>query len=302
MKMLFGLGLLAAISDVPPTEVRLFAMGTTQTTKGAFVMTPAAGEAVLAAFRESGMDRLPFDVGHGQVAGAGAHPEAHEALGWFLPEVRGDGLWATDIQWTDDGKAKIAARKFRFFSPAVMFDSTTRELRKLVNVALTNLPATMGQTPLVLDDTQQTEKPQMNLILAKLGAADEPTGLAAVVSLQTELLSTKAELATKQTELTSATTRLAELTAQGVKDKRDAKIATLTAEGKLPPAQKAFAESLSLEQLDSYAATLSVIRPATGAESASAGDLATLSDVDKQVCKVMGISEADYLASKKGGL
>jgi phage I-like protein len=274
-----------------PKELRIFAFGETKTTKGPFVLDKTAADDVMTAFKDSGRDLLPFDAGHGHLSGAGSHPGAHKALGWFRPEIRDDGLWAADIQWTKKTEAALSEREFRYFSPAVNFDPKSRRIKSLINVALTNHPATIGQKPMVLSDDKTEDENTMNPLLAKLGATDEDAALSAVVSLQSEV-------ATLSSENLDLKTQVATLTAQSVKDKRDAKLAALTAEGKLAPAMLPFAETLSLEQLDQFAATLSVARPVPVEQPATS--TATLSDLDKKVCKQLGISEEDYLAARKG--
>lgn len=283
------LGSMGPIGQEPPSEFRVFGMGSTRTKKGEFVLTKSSGEAIMKAFRESGLDALPFDAGHASLGGALVHPDSHKALGWFEPEMRDDGLHATNVQFTKRTLAALSDREFRFFSPAVLFDSRTREVRELTNIALTNLPATIGQKPLVLD-SQEEEENHMKPILEKLGAADETAALAAVVDLQSKLASSESEIATLSSQLTN-------LTAQSVKDKRDGVIAMLSADGKLPPAQRAFAESLSLDQLSAFAETLSVKVSRTVVEPTQKPD-GELTAEELSVVKLTGVSKEDFIKEK----
>jgi phage I-like protein len=140
--------LLDIASASPPSRFRVLAKGVTATTKGPILFDEQAATSVMAAFEEQGLDELPFDVGHGMLNPL-APPSAHEAYGWFKPEVRDGALWASDIQWTADALTALRARKFRYFSPAVMRDVKTNRAMQLINIALTNIPATRGQAPLM---------------------------------------------------------------------------------------------------------------------------------------------------------
>jgi phage I-like protein len=79
----------------------------------------------------------------------------------FKPEVRLDAagkpeLWAVEIHWTADAQKELEAGHYRLYSPAFMptLDDSGRptpdnHIDYLINVALTNLPATFGLEPLV---------------------------------------------------------------------------------------------------------------------------------------------------------
>lgn len=138
--------LLLDIGPSVPTEFRLFSPGSNPTMKGNIIMNEQAGRNILSAMAEHGSTQLPIDYDHGQVTGGFAG--AGVAAGWFTPQVRAGSLWAADVQWTPRARAALAAREYRFFSPAVYLNEK-REVTRLVNIALTNLPATRNQTPLV---------------------------------------------------------------------------------------------------------------------------------------------------------
>lgn len=63
------------------------------------------------------------------------------ASGWFgTLEWRADGLYATDVAWTDKAAAMIAAQEYRYLSPVFTYDKQGR-VTGLLHVALTNNPA-----------------------------------------------------------------------------------------------------------------------------------------------------------------
>lgn len=262
-----------------PTEVVLFGPGVTETKKGPFLFDAEAARAVMAQFANAGVDRLPFDIGHGMIQPTS--PDSHKAMGWFVPEAReivageGPSLLATDIQWTDSAADALKAREFRFFSPAILFDGDTRRIQVLRNVALTNIPATKGQKPLVLSDDGETEnqiqEPKMQVLLDSLEASDEAGAVAAlnkVKSFQSAVLSaTGAEdyesalsaIKLSQETAIKAQAELSELTRERAVEKRGAAIEALLSDNKLLPAQKDFAASLSEEHFEQFSATLSAI-------------------------------------------
>lgn len=136
---------------VPPTEFRLFAAGTNHTDKGDFLFDDVAAEAVMAIYRQKGVP-LMGDYEHQTLADPPI--EAPASIKEFVPAIRRDAfdgpeLWATAVKWTDRARAYLEAREYRMFSPAFRFESENGRITQLINVALTNNPATHGQEPLV---------------------------------------------------------------------------------------------------------------------------------------------------------
>ena len=247
-----------------PSEIRLFGPGTTATKKGDFLFDEDAALSVMDKFREQGMDKLPFDAAHGD-----AEPELrprtrHKALGWFVPTIKDDieggggmGLFAADIEWTEMGLNALKRREFRFFSPAITFDAESRRITGLINVALTNIPATKNQRPLVLDASEAPEQQQneesMQVLLDNLGAKDESGAVAKVSDLKsfkTDVLAAldgvpEDKAAEKIAELSAvaikASAELETIKADAIKQAKIDSVEALCASGKLPPSQKEFA-------------------------------------------------------------
>lgn len=73
------------------------------------------------------------------------------AAGWIANlDVREDGLWATQVTWTDRAKELINAGEYRYFSPVIYWsDENYTTLIGLGPVALTNDPAMRNITELV---------------------------------------------------------------------------------------------------------------------------------------------------------
>jgi len=135
----------------PPSEFRIFRAGANPTTKGVLLFDEEAARSVMAAAREWGND-FPLDYQHGMVAFLTPDPAASgAAAGWFAPEVRAGELWAANVRWTERAAGYLRAGEYRYISPTVTVAEDGRVL-ELINVALTNIPATKGLDPLVAFD------------------------------------------------------------------------------------------------------------------------------------------------------
>lgn len=127
----------------PPTEFRLFAQGTIETSKGAFLFDRVAAFSVLAAAKRQG-HRYVLDLEHGALEPGGRS----DAMAYFSIALRNGELWAVDCKWTPEGAERLAARKQIFVSPAFSADEQGRVV-DLINAALTSIPATFGSRELV---------------------------------------------------------------------------------------------------------------------------------------------------------
>lgn len=300
-------------SSVVPSEIRLFGQGFTATKKGDFLFDEDAAVAVMDRFRDQGVDRLPFDAAHGML-NPSAPPDSHKALGWFIPVIKDDvegggglALFASEIQWTKAGLEALQAREFRFFSPAITVDPESRRITGLINVALTNIPATKNQRPLVLDASEAEPKTieetkDMKVLLDTLGASDESGAVAMVGELQSfkadilaaldgvsdkEAAEKIASLSQLAKDAIEAKAQVAALEKEKAEQARVAKLDALCAEGKLPPAQKEFAAKLSDEQLDEFVKTLSSIVGKAVEEPKDHDKVETLSDEEKEAGRLL---------------
>lgn len=126
------------------TEFRLFTFGENPTEKGTFWVERADALACVKAWQARGTD-LALDYEH-DVTREGFGPRP--AAGWCGLEVRSDGLWAVGVRWTATAQKLIDAKEYRYFSP--LFEHTDdKHVRNIINIALTNTPATHGIAPLV---------------------------------------------------------------------------------------------------------------------------------------------------------
>lgn len=141
------------IGKDPPFEVKLFHWGLNETEKGPFILTEWGAKQILAKYQKRGRP-LTFDKNH-KMLDPLSTAEDQEAMGYFLLELRKDGLWATNIRWTPDAVKKIRTGKYGFISPAVWKDALNR-VYDVINTALTCLPATMNPRPLLLSQTGES--------------------------------------------------------------------------------------------------------------------------------------------------
>ena len=130
-----------------PTEFRLFTAELVSTSKGDFVFDDKAAKAVMSAWEAQG-NELPIDYDHAMVDPT-TRPQDRGAAGWFKLALKGGELWAVDIRWTADGEKAVASGGWRFTSPCFGYDAGSKRITGLVNVAITNLPATKHMDPLM---------------------------------------------------------------------------------------------------------------------------------------------------------
>lgn len=155
------LTLAVGAGEEPPTEFRIFTAGQVETKKGNFIFDDKAAASVMAAYQKHGID-LMIDYDHASI---GSHEapdpaQAGKAAGWCNLELREGELWAVNVRWTEPAADALRRKEWRFMSPA--FETHGERIVSILNVAITNLPATRRLEPLVA----------ANLISASGGALD----------------------------------------------------------------------------------------------------------------------------------
>ena len=127
---------------------------------------------IIAAFKTRGNDMV-IDYEHQTLSEAQA-----PAAGWIKDLVwKGkEGLWAI-VEWTQKAKDYLDNREYRYFSPVMALRATDRSIIKLINVALTNTPATNNLRPIVaklqmdLSTTNDKEDNMLEKLKKMLGLA-----------------------------------------------------------------------------------------------------------------------------------
>ncbi len=128
-----------------PEWLRLLPLGQVNLVDGRppFEVDPQSLADLVQAFGARGTD-LVIDYEHQSLKGGQA-----PAAGWIKDlEVREDGLWAK-VEWTGQAEEYLKRREYRYFSPVLRLDPESRRPQELMNVALTNIPAIQGLSPLV---------------------------------------------------------------------------------------------------------------------------------------------------------
>lgn len=141
---------LAFDGEALPTEFRLFQSGWNNTENGKYLFDPTAAASVMKAYQAWGVD-LAIDLEHQMlnVEDGAPDPTARDARGWCKLELRGGELWAVDVKWTPDGAARLTNKTQRYVSPAFEADPKTKRVSKMLNIAITAMPATHNTPALV---------------------------------------------------------------------------------------------------------------------------------------------------------
>lgn len=163
---------LASLGDKAPTRVMLFKWGENQSDYGPVFLTKAEAEK---AIKDFGSREMMFDLEHLSLnrdeAGKHYNPDAMgSAKRLALDDV---GMWAEDVTWTDEGRARIESKRTRYTSPAFDVDKQGRVIA-ITNCAITALPATRYITPLVAASATGTKTRARGNIM------DEKTALMAI--------------------------------------------------------------------------------------------------------------------------
>jgi phage I-like protein len=139
---------IAVSGDEPPKEFRLFRAGANETVKGTFVFDAASAKSVMAEYEAHGIDVM-IDYDHASLdTGWTPDPaQSGKAAGWCALEVRDGELWAVNVRWTPPAAEALQRKEWRYMSPA--FTPDGNRIQSLLNVAITNLPATRQLTPLM---------------------------------------------------------------------------------------------------------------------------------------------------------
>jgi len=239
--------------DDPPTEFRLFSVGVNETEKGPFMWDEIA-EATCMQFWANKRVDLSMDWEHQALA---EPPVEAPASAWWTPELRDGELWATNVKWTPRAEQQLRNKEYRYFSPAFTFDEESRRPERIINAALTNIPAMDGIAPLVAANAvaptakETKDMEELNALKARLA------------SMETEMSTLRTSLAAKTEECAALTVRLS---AMGDDDKETCRVAGLKFDA--PKAER-------LSAVAALAATSARLREVTG-QTTDAGALATL--------------------------
>ena len=288
-----------------------------------------AGAARLVAAANARASDYAIDYEH-QTLLAATNGKPAPAAGWFkaLEWRPGDGLYATDVRWTAQAAAHIAANEYRYLSPMFAYAADGRVIA-LAPAALTNNPGLDGLTDLstaALAALFDQEVEPMKALLKALGlpeTATEAEALAALAALRSEHTANLAALSAKvdapdparfvavatltalQGELAATKTELATLKATLADGEVGQVVTEALAAGKLTPATEAWARELgksNLAALKSFvAAAPAVVKPGTtqtGGAAPAGGGVAQPAGAELAVMKALGLTAEQFAAGK----
>ena len=270
-------------------------------------------EAVVAAFRDNNQD-LPIDLEHSTQLKA-SKGEPAPAVGWMTDlEVRDGELWAR-VDWTEEGRARVSERQYRYISPAFKFVKASGEILRMVSAGLTNNPNL--HLAALNSQAAQEESEMDRAVLEALSLNQDATAADAVVAI-TKLKEEKA------TALNSAATpdpdkfvpvethqlalnKVAEYEAADQEREDEAINAVVdqaVADGKVAPANKEFylaacrAEG-GLERFQAAMKDAPVIAAPSGLDEKTPANSTQLSAEDQAICSQMGLTAEEFLAEQK---
>ncbi|HHF7319825.1 TPA: phage protease [Haemophilus influenzae] len=281
---------------------------------------------------------LPIDYEHQIIHSLKNGKEAPSA-GWmeyfyFTPQ----GIFA-DVRWTDKAADYIKNGEYRYISAVFAYD-TDGYIHKIFHAALTNTPALDGMEEAMVAasvNLLQEDNPMNKKLLAALctlfvlkadaseaDITEKVTALSAAKGdSAVDVLDVYAKLAEKEQSVAALSTQVgnpdpakfvpveqvaalqADFNALKTSVEADKKAELITAalsQGKLAPALKDWAQSLSVEALSAYLEKAPAMAALSG-EPQAKGDpeqkVVALSAAESAAAKALGLSEKDYMATYK---
>lgn len=186
-----------------------------------WVCGPQQGSAIVALAAQQA-NPMVIDYEH-QTLNSQQNGQPAPAAGWFknLEWRDGQGLFATDVEWTPAAARAIADGEYRYISPVFEFNAQTGDVQRMRMAALTNNPGLDGMNAVALSALlPSTQEPQMNKLLQALltaiGLTEQASEDQAITALNAHLAKAKSD-ADQVTALTAekvnATAQIAALTA-----------------------------------------------------------------------------------------
>ena len=281
---------------------------------------------------------LPIDYEHQIIHSLKNGKEAPSA-GWmeyfyFTPQ----GIFA-DVRWTDKAADYIKNGEYRYISAVFAYD-TDGYVRKIFHAALTNTPALDGMEEAMVAasvNLLQEEKSMDKKLLAALCAlfalkadaseteiTEKVTALSAAKGKSdVDVLDVYAKLAEKEQSVAALSTQVGnpdpakfvpveqvaalqadfnDLKASVETDKKDALITAALSQGKLSPALKDWAKSLSVEALSAYLEKAPAMAALSGEPQAKTDpdqNVVALSSAEQAAARALGMTEAEFIKEHK---
>ena len=281
---------------------------------------------------------LPIDYEHQIIHSLKNGKEAPSA-GWmeyfyFTPQ----GIFA-DVRWTDKAADYIKNGEYRYISAVFAYD-TDGYVRKIFHAALTNTPALDGMEEAMVAasvNLLQEDNPMDKKLLAALCAlfalkadaseadiTEKVTALSAAKGdSPVDVLDVYAKLAEKEQSVAALSTQVGNpdpakfvpvdqvvalqadfnaLKTSVEADKKEALITAALSQGKLAPALKDWAQSLSAEALSAYLEKAPAMAALSGEPQAKTDpdqNVVALSAAEQAAARALGMTEAEFIKEHK---
>lgn len=205
----------SAILRTPPREFLIWPFGRTDTDYGASFFTERSAREVMGRYRKRG-NRLSFDIEHTSAADYRDHADTWIGGGYFDLDLRADGLWAVNCDWSAEAARQIREGERLYFSPDFWQDKKTSEVLVLNHIALCTDPATHNARMLASASnrrkaTAMNDKDLLLLGLLLMAAraaleVEDEAGKAAAQKAAADIEAALGENAQKALDLASAAT------------------------------------------------------------------------------------------------
>lgn len=302
-----------------PDMIQLLPAGPVHSLKGDFLVDAESVRAIMADANLRQND-LVVDYEHQTLTGQEA-----PAAAWIKAlEDRGpDGIWGK-VEWTPRAREYVANREYRYLSPVILVRKSDKRVIAIRSAGLTNTPAIDGMVPIVNKWGEAPEEDEQTVeFLQKLrnllGLGDD-AGEDVILQHVQNMMGMHGQVANKEVlglldldekasldavkgkilalKNPSGYVRVEEFKAlkdQLAKRDRDDLVSLALNQGKIAPAQKAWAEEYALKDPAGFKAFIDqapgVVPLGEVAGGGKPGDTAVIDDVQMMVNKQLGISD-----------
>lgn len=149
-----------------PSRFVIFNAGNNPGDDGPAIFDDKAADLVMAEFKKRGVTRLTIDYDHASIKPE-SRPQDRIAAGWFTPDIVAGRCDAGNVNWTPAAKSAIENKEWLYISPVFTKDNEGR-ITSLINLAITNNPATWGARPLIAASRGFSMDPNLAMLYACL--------------------------------------------------------------------------------------------------------------------------------------
>jgi len=270
------------------------------------------GAEVLDVFAQRGVD-IAIDYNHALELKAPKGEESPAAAWIPQLQLRGGALYGRS-EWTPRGGEAVVNREYRYLSPVFDYDPSTRHIKRLVSVGLSNKPNLRLQA-LNNEENPVSLSAALAAALGVSADATDETAIAAVNKLKTakaanneqpslERFVPRADYDALQARATNAEQALADRAKAELESAVNAEIDAALKAGKITPATETYhrascADQAGLERFREFVKAAAVVAPDQGDLSKKPTAPATaLNAEEAAMCERLGIEHAAFLAAK----